>query len=92
MYLIFVVMAIYYIVIRRIKTSKLNPLFKTDSAIKFGVISCLLFINPLVIHVLKMSTSAFPLNTLDLNMLFVVPLFVIAQKTCFNYKRISVRH
>ncbi|MCQ2956554.1 MAG: hypothetical protein MJ233_01485 [Mycoplasmoidaceae bacterium] len=91
MYAIFVAFTIAYLVIRKMKKNKLNPLFKTDSAMKFGIISCILFINPLVIHVLKMSTVQFPLNTLDLNMLFVIPIFVGIYKTIFNYKLVSIR-
>lgn len=86
MYLLFLALTITYLVIRNMKKSKWRILFKTDSAIKFGLVSCVLFINPLVIHVLKISTVVFPLNTLDLNILFVTPIFVFILKANYNYK------
>lgn len=92
MYAVFVAITITYLVIRKLKSNKLNPLFKKDSAIKFGVVSCILFINPLVIHVLKSITVSFPLNTLDLNMLFVVPLFVISLKANANSKYVPIQN
>lgn len=91
MYAIFVAITVAYLVIRKSKNNPLNPLCKRDSAIKFGIVSCILFINPLVIHVLKISTTSFPLNTLDLNMLFVVPIFIVALKANANLKRVSIR-
>lgn len=91
MYTLFAALAIAYVAIRRSKNNKFKPLLKDDSAIKFGVISCVLFINPLVIHMLKISTEKFPLNTLDLNMLFVIPIFVLALKATFNYKLVPIQ-
>lgn len=92
MYALFLAFVITYLVIRRLKNNMFYPLCRNDSAIKLGVISIALFINPLVIHVLKISTTAFPLNTLDLNMLFVVPIFVFSLKAIHNYKKISIRN
>ncbi|MCQ3915511.1 MAG: hypothetical protein MJ195_01975 [Mycoplasmoidaceae bacterium] len=86
MYTVFVSITIAYLVIRQIKNHRLNKLCRQDYSIKFGIISCILFINPLVIHVLKIATSQFPLNTLDLNVLFVVPIFSLILKIIFNYK------
>ncbi|XQP55064.1 MAG: hypothetical protein ACOQNV_02930 [Mycoplasmoidaceae bacterium] len=86
MYAIFVSITIAYLIIRKLKTHRLNKLCKEDYSIKFGILSCILFINPLVIHVLKIATSRFPLNTLDLNMLFVVPIFALILKGIFNNK------
>ncbi|MBQ0045716.1 MAG: hypothetical protein KBS35_02400 [Mycoplasma sp.] len=86
MYVLFLALAITYLVVRNMKRSKWYVLFKTDSVIKFGIVSCILFINPLVIHVLKISTAVFPLNTLDLNILFVAPIFVFALKANYNHK------
>lgn len=90
MYVLFVAITITYLAIRKAKKNKWNHLFKTDYAMKFGIISCVIFINPLVIHVLKISTTQFPLNTLDLNMLFVIPIFVVIYKAIFNHKLVSV--
>lgn len=86
MYVLFVALTITYIVIRTKKNNKLNPLFRTDGALKLSVISCILFINPLVIHMIKISTVIYPLNALDLNMLFVVPIFVLCLKINANHK------
>lgn len=87
MYLIFAATVIIYIIIRKTKSNKLCQFCKKDFPLKFGIISCFLFINPLVIHVLKISASSFPLNTLDLNMMFVVPIFIITLNANFNYKQ-----
>ncbi|MCQ3908957.1 MAG: hypothetical protein MJ200_05575 [Mycoplasmoidaceae bacterium] len=80
----FVSITVVYIVIRNMKNHRFNPLFRTDYSIKFGIISCILFINPLVVHALKIAASRFPLNTLDINMLFVVPIFTLTLKVIFN--------
>lgn len=87
MYALFLALTLTYLIVRATKKSQLAIMFKTDSVIKFGIVSCILFINPLVIHMLKISTQNFPLNTLDLNMLFVIPIFIVALKATFNYKK-----
>lgn len=92
MYALFVALSITYLVLRNLKKNKLSSVLRQDYAIKFGIISCILFINPLVIHVLKISSSEFPLNTLDMNMLFVVPIFVVALKTNFNLKLLPINN
>lgn len=88
MYFVFVAITIGYLICRKWKKLGLKQVLKGDMVIKFGIIGCTLFINPLFIHILKMSTQSFPLNTLDLNMLFVVPIYVWFLK-CFNYLRVS---
>ncbi len=86
MYLIFVAITITYLVLRKTKNDKIKSFLKNDYGIKFEIVSCILFINPLLIHILKTSTFSYPLNTMDLNMLFVVPIFMTLLKTNANYK------
>lgn len=89
-YSVFVSITITYLVIRKLKKHKLYWLCKNDNSIRFGIISCILFINPLVIHVLNVAATKFALNTLDLNMMFVVPIFSLIFKFIFNHKINSI--
>lgn len=90
LYFFFAALIVTFIVARNMKKSKLYSIAKNDSALKLAITSAAFFINPLVIHVLKFSTSSFqvslPINTLNLNILFVAPLFVTLLRLNYNYK------
>lgn len=85
LYTFFVALIVAFIVIRTTKKSKIYPLTKNDSAIKLLVITAMLFCNPLVIHILKMS-SQMNLNTINLNMFLAIPLFVFLLEINGNAK------